>query len=147
MGAGGTEWVCDAGKLKADHCPLVVAGVCNFPVDFLLCRVNDKWAGLTQPGALKHVRGELIWKIFLSPLPAHMVWGDPRAEQIRAPQQPLSGVPITLINSKAKGRLQLPAHSWLLGKATLECMCLKPVSHAERRAALFLFTVSKAGEK
>ena len=55
-----------------------------------------------------------------------MGWGDPRAEQIAALQQPLSGVPITLINSKAKGRLQLPAHSWLPGKATLECVCLKP---------------------
>lgn len=55
-----------------------------------------------------------------------MGWGDPRAEQIAALQQLLSGVPITLINSKAKGRLQLPAHSWLPGKATLECVCLKP---------------------
>lgn len=53
-------------------------------------------------------------------------WGDPRAEQITALQQPLGGVPITLINSKAKGRLQLPAHSWLPGKAALECVRLKP---------------------
>lgn len=30
----------------------------------------------------------------------------------------LGGVPITLTNSRAKGRLRLPAHSWLLGKAT-----------------------------
>lgn len=50
----------------------------------------------------------------------------PHAERIAALPQPLSGGPITLINSKAKGRLQLPAHSWLLGKATLECACLKP---------------------
>ena len=87
-------------------------------------RVNDKWAGLTQPGALKHVRGELIWKIFLSPLHAHMVLGDPLTEQITALQQPLSGVPITLINSEAKGRLQLPAHSWLPG--TLQRVCFEP---------------------
>lgn len=49
----------------------------------------------------------------------------------------LSCVPITLINSRAKGRLQLPAHSWLLGKATLECVCLQPcVTCREVRAAV-----------
>lgn len=60
----------------------------------------------------------------------------------------LGGVPITLINSRAKGRLQLPAHSWLLGKATLECVCLQPcVTCREARAALFHVTISEADEK
>lgn len=55
----------------------------------------------------------------------------------------LSGVPITLINSGAKGRLQLPARSWLGGKATLECVCLQPVTCRESRAALFHFKSAK----
>lgn len=60
----------------------------------------------------------------------------------------LSGVPITLINSGAKGRLQLPAHTWLLGKATLECVCLQPCVACRRaRAALLHFIISKADEK
>lgn len=55
-------------------------------------------------------------------------------------QQPLSGVPITLINGKARGRLQLPAHSWLLGKAALECVCLKPrVTRTEASGSVSLY--------
>lgn len=128
--------------LEAESGPLVAIEVHNFSVDFLLCRVNDKWVGLTQPGALKHVRGELIWKIFLSPLHAHMAGGDPLAEQITAPQQPLSGVPITLINSETEGRLQLPAHSWLLGKATLGCVCFKPcVTCREASSSVSLYNL------
>lgn len=61
----------------------------------------------------------------------------------RPSSQPLSGVPITLINSRAKGRLRVPVHSWLLGKSTLECVRLQPCHNAERQER-FCFTLQSA---
>lgn len=147
MGAGGTEWVCDAGRLKADHCPLVVAGVCNFPVDFLLCRVNDKWAGLTQPGALKHVRGELIWKIFLSPLPVHMVGETPMQSKSQRSGSPSVACQLLLLTARLKADFSYLHTAGSRGRPLWNACASSLVSHAERRAALFLFTASKADEK
>lgn len=75
-----------------------------------------------------------------------MVWGDPQTEQITALQQPLSGVPIILINSKQRAGFSYlhTAGSW--GRPRWNVCAPSLVSHAEWQTALLHLTISKADE-